>query len=53
MFINWIGASPPMIMADAPIGIAHINSEFCWCDPIVESDEDGRETIVHHEVTWH
>lgn len=53
MFGNWIGASPATIAAETPIGIAHMNSEFCWCDPLLELDEDGHEIVVHHEVTWH
>jgi hypothetical protein len=35
-----------------PIGLSHIDSDVCWCEPIVETDEDGREVIVHREITW-
>jgi hypothetical protein len=37
---------------EMPIGLSHINSDVCWCEPIVETDEDGREVIVHREITW-
>ncbi len=40
--------------SEAPdaIELAHINSEFCWCDPILEFDEDGNQCLTHNEVTW-
>jgi hypothetical protein len=34
------------------IKLAHINSELCWCDPILEFDEDGTQSLTHNEVTW-
>jgi beta-xylosidase len=34
------------------IQLAHINSESCWCDPILEFDEDGNQSLIHNEVTW-
>jgi hypothetical protein len=33
--------------------LAHVKSELCWCDPIVETDEYGRKVVLHKEVTWH
>ena len=33
--------------------LAHVKSELCWCDPIVEMDEYGRKVVMHKEVTWH
>jgi hypothetical protein len=33
--------------------LAHVESELCWCDPIVEVDEYGRKIVMHKEVTWH
>ena len=33
--------------------LAHVESELCWCDPIVEMDEYGRKVVMHKEVTWH
>jgi hypothetical protein len=38
--------------AEMPIGLVHFDSDFCWCDPIVEVDEHGRDIIIHREVTW-
>ena len=40
--------------SEAPdaIELAHINSELCWCDPILEFDEDGNQRLTHNEVTW-
>ena len=34
-----------------PIGMQHIDSSFCWCDPTVEVD-DGETTVLHRHVTW-
>jgi len=33
--------------------LAHVKSELCWCDPIVEIDEYGQKVVMHKEVTWH
>jgi hypothetical protein len=33
--------------------LAHVESELCWCDPIVEMDEYGQRIVLHKEVTWH
>lgn len=33
--------------------LAHVKSELCWCDPIVEINEYGQKVLVHEEVTWH
>jgi hypothetical protein len=37
---------------DMPIGLNHLDSDFCWCDPIIEVDENGREFVLHRQVTW-
>jgi hypothetical protein len=33
--------------------LAHVKSELCWCDPIIEVDEYGQKVVMHKEVTWH
>ena len=43
---------PATAPVETPIGLHHLDSNFCWCDPIVEVDENGQETVVHREVTW-
>jgi len=35
-----------------PNQLTHFDSDFCWCDPIVELDENGRPVVIHKEVTW-
>lgn len=42
----------PETVVETPIGLHHIDSDVCWCEPIVETDEDGQEIIVHREITW-
>jgi hypothetical protein len=32
--------------------LPHIDSDLCWCDPIVEFNEYGVQRIIHMEVTW-
>ncbi len=32
--------------------LLHLESESCWCDPIVEIDENGDDVVIHREVTW-
>jgi hypothetical protein len=32
--------------------LRHVDSNLCWCEPIVESDDDGTEVIIHREITW-
>ena len=50
----WKQHLPASHNSDAPdvIQLAHINSEICWCDPILEFDEDGQQSLTHNEVTW-
>jgi hypothetical protein len=40
--------------SEAPdlIQLAHIDSELCWCDPIIDFDEIGQQSVIHNEVTW-
>jgi hypothetical protein len=37
---------------EMPVGLNHFDSELCWCDPVIEIDEDGDEAVVHRQVTW-
>lgn len=53
MFINRIATWPATNPAETLIGLAHINSEFCWCDPILEADDYGHKVVLHKGVTWH
>lgn len=31
----------------------HIDSDLCWCDPIVQLYKNGDLRVLHKEVTWH
>jgi hypothetical protein len=44
--------SPDSTEAPEDMQLAHINSELCWCDPILEFDEYGNQSLTHNEVTW-
>jgi hypothetical protein len=53
MFENRTWFYPSATPAELPIGLNHLDSDFCWCDPIVEiDDEDGGEVVLHRQVTW-
>jgi hypothetical protein len=34
------------------VQLAHLDSELCWCDPILEFDEVGNESLTHNDITW-
>ena len=53
MFLNQRCEARNPIETEFKSRLAHIESQLCWCDPIVEEDEYGREVVVHKEVTWH
>jgi hypothetical protein len=44
--------SPDFFQAPDYKQLAHIDSELCWCDPILEFDEVGNESLTHNDVTW-
>jgi hypothetical protein len=43
---------PAAVAVEMPIGLNHLDTDFCWCDPIVEIDDNGREIVLHRQVTW-
>ena len=51
-FVNETWFAPAVIPVEMPIGLKHLESDFCWCDPIVEVDGEGRETVLHRQVAW-
>ena len=52
LFVNPAWVVPAVATVDLPIGLNHLDSDFCWCDPIIEVDENGREFVLHRHVTW-
>jgi hypothetical protein len=46
---TWIS---PAVAVDMPVGLRHIASDICWCDPLVDVDENGEQVVVHRQVTW-
>ena len=43
---------PALVPVEMPVGLTHLDSDLCWCDPIVEVDEDGEHALLHRQVTW-
>jgi hypothetical protein len=52
LFENRTWFLPGSAPVDMPIGLNHLDSDFCWCDPIVEVDENGKQVVLHKQVTW-
>jgi hypothetical protein len=51
-FLKQPMVAPGAASMSLPKELAHIDSDFCWCDPIVDFDEDGDQVVMHKEVTW-
>jgi len=47
---NLIG--PVLVPVAMPVGLTHLDLDLCWCDPIVEVDENGEHVLLHRQVTW-
>jgi hypothetical protein len=43
---------PALLRVVMPVGLTHLDPDLCWCDPIVEVDEDGEHVLLHRQVTW-
>ena len=41
-----------LVPVEMPVGLTHLDSDLCWCDPIVEVDEAGVHVLLHQQVTW-
>jgi hypothetical protein len=52
MFVNETWFFPAVIPVEMPIGLNHLESELCWCDPTIDVDESGREVVLHRQVAW-
>lgn len=52
MFFDQMWIATEAFPVEMPVGLTHVDSDFCWCDPVVDVDENGHETVVHREVTW-
>jgi hypothetical protein len=52
MFVNPTWFYPPVAPSELPVGLRHLDSDLCWCDPIIDVDAEGLETVLHRHVTW-
>lgn len=52
MFENLGWFSPAERNDSETVELKHVDSQLCWCDPLVEVDEDGDAVVVHRQVTW-
>ena len=42
----------PVLPIEMPVGLMHLDSDLCWCDPIIEVDDNGEEVVFHRQVIW-
>jgi hypothetical protein len=40
------------VPVEMPVGLKHLDSPFCWCDPLNERDDNGNRSVLHRHVTW-
>jgi hypothetical protein len=52
VFANSTWFFPAVVPSELPIGLEHWDSEMCWCDPIIEIDDEGQKIVLHRQVTW-
>jgi len=52
LFVNPTWFVPAMASVEMPLGLNHLDSDLCWCDPIIKVDENGQEFVLHRQVTW-
>ncbi len=45
LFVNPTWFLPAVAPVEMPIGLNHLDSDFCWCDPLVEVDENGQYVV--------
>jgi len=52
VLLYWPLISSAIIPEEMPIGLQHLGSDPCWCDPLIETDGDGEKAVIHRQVTW-
>jgi len=52
LFLNSTSLFPAIVQVELPVGLNHLDSDLCWCDPIIEVDEIGEEVVLHRQVCW-
>jgi len=46
MFVNPTWFYLGVVPSESPIVLEHLDSDFCWCDPIIEVDDNGQEMVL-------
>jgi hypothetical protein len=52
VFVNSTWFFPAVVLSELPIGLEHLDSDMCWCDPIIEIDDDAQKIVLHRQMTW-
>jgi hypothetical protein len=43
---------PVVVPSEFAVGLEHLDSDLCWCDPITELGDNGQKIVPHRRVTW-
>jgi len=52
MFAEERRPSQEVTVVEMPVGLSHRKSGVCWCEPLIEVDEEEKVVLVHRQVTW-
>ena len=52
MFENLGWLVPTERNGSKSVELKHVDSQFCWCEPVIEFDDDGEDVLIHRQVTW-
>jgi hypothetical protein len=52
MEVNRTWFYPAVVPVELPVGLYHLDSDLCWCDPIIKADGSDAEVVQHRHVTW-
>lgn len=52
MLLQWSLISPAVAVEEMPVGLQHLDSQSCWCDPLIETDANGDRSVIHRQVIW-
>jgi hypothetical protein len=52
MLANSTSFYPVVIPSEFAVGLEHLDSNLCWCDPITELGDNGQKIVPHRRVTW-
>jgi len=52
MFANSTWLYPVVVSSEVPVGLEHLDTDLCWCNPTIELDDENQKVVLHRRVTW-